>query len=567
MTVDSLTAISKRVDGVDIQRLSSRALTTLGGTVQGALTFVTQPVISMMNANIIMGVNIAKYMSITVFRHKPAIMNGYLSIPSVEVRGDIIVDGLVNGKKFPDDYIIKSDKTIDFGYQWYKEVHFESLNLGPQGRVDSLLPDNLVTLHTPQTITGVKKFAQGVYIEGDLDITSKVIDGIDMVELSNYLTNIKSESWKFDVVFKQFVSAPSVFCTGTLNGLDWTSFINDIVYDDVPSIVINSSKIFRNGLTIEKAIFHRTFNGESFSNLANVATMDKQQVITGGKTFLNNVAFNSVTTQLVAGVDLKEMAQRAVYLNKVGQTVYGIKTFTETLSVKDLVVTGSIKNLDIYKIVRKSNDQTFTVPQSLRYANFSDLDVMRIHMPQEHTINGVDINSLNMKRVSLSAPGYYSGVLTIEGSVSSHAALTVNTINGYWANQLANNFVLKEESSVITGNVKFTALTVDGPVTTHNQTGANNLNITDISLKAIRLMDNVMMTGGATWDDLVFQRDVSVRSLVSGVNLQQLSRNVVYLDQASSHVITGERLWTSSVFFCSVLVYLDTLKFIIIPST
>ncbi|XP_063858526.1 uncharacterized protein LOC135099850 isoform X1 [Scylla paramamosain] len=544
VTVDALTAISKKVDEVDIQRLRSRALTTLGGTIQGSLSFVSPPAISTLNANKIMGVNIAKFMSTTVFRHKPAIMSGRLAIPSVEVRGDVVVDGLINGKKFPDDYVINTGRTIDFGVQWYKEVHFRSLSLGPQCRVDGLLPSSLVTLHTPQTITGLKRFAGGVYIEGDLDIPSKIIDGINMDELNNYLTNIKSGSWKFDVVFEQFVSAPSVFCSGTLNGLDWASFMNDIVYDDVPSVLINSTKIFSNGLTVEEAIFHKTFNGENFSNLVNIAALNNDtsnQVITGGKTFLNDVAFESMTTQLVAGIDLKEMANRAVYLNKVGQTVYGIKTFTETLSVEDLVVTGNIKNLDIDKIVRKSIDQVFTVPQSLRHANFSDMEVISINMAQGHTINGVDIALLNMRRVSLTSPGYYPGVLTIEGSMLSHAALTVGIINGYRADQLTSNLVMKDQFTVITGNVKFTALTVDGPVTTHNQTGANGHNITDISLRAIHLSDDVMITGDATWGDLVFQRDVAVEGLVNGVNLRKLSHDVVYLDQTSSHIITGKK--------------------------
>ncbi|MPC35934.1 hypothetical protein E2C01_029373 [Portunus trituberculatus] len=541
--VDALTTNSKKVDEVDIQRLRSRALTTLGGTIQGSLSFVNSPVIGSLNANKIMGVNVAKFMSTTVFRHKPAIISGRLSVPSVEVRGDVLVDGLVNGKTFPDDYVINTGKTINFGFQWFQEVHFRKLSLGPQCRVDGLLPSSLVTLHTPQTITGLKRFTGGVYIEGDLDIPSKMIDGINMDELSNYLTNIKSGSWKFDVVFEQFVSAPSVFCSGSLNSLDWVSFMNDIVYDDVPSVMINSTKIFRNGLTVEEATFHKTFNGESFNNLVNTAALNNNvnnRVITGGKTFLNDVAFDSLTTQLVAGIDLNEMANRAVYLNKLGQTVDGVKTFTEILSVEHLMVTGNIKNLDIDKIVRKSTNQIFTVPQSLRHANFSDMEVISIQMAQGHTINGVNIPLLNMKRVSLASPGYYQGVLTIEGSVLSHAALTVGTINGYRADQLTSNLVMKDQFTVITSNVKFTALTVDGPVTTHNQTGANGLNITDISQKAIHLSDDVMITGDATWGDLVFQRDVAVEGLVSGVHLLELSQNVVYLDQ-STYVITGKK--------------------------
>lgn len=540
--MDRLTAVSNMVDGVDIQRLSSRALTTLGGTVQGSLTFASPPNIGILKTNKIMGVDLRKFMATTVFRHKPAIASGRLVIPSVNVRGDLVVAGLINGKKFPDNYVINGGETINFGSQWFQQVRVDSLELGPLGRVDGLLPSDMVTLHTPQTISGLKKFARGVYIEGDLNINSKIIDRVNLDELNSSLTNIKSGSWKFDVVFEQFVTVPSVSCTGNLNGLDWAALVNDIVYDDVPSVVINSDKVFRSGLTADNVIFHNTFNGMGFSNLVKItADSSSVQVIPGEKRFVNNVTFESLTTQSIAGVDLKEIAQTALYLNKVGQVVTGTKTFEQTLRVEELVVTGSISSLDIDRIVRKSTDQVFTAPQSLLYANFSDLRVGSVHMAQDNTINGVDIPLLNRQRVSLTLPGYYSGVLTVEGSVMSHTTLTVDKINGHVANQLTSNLVMKDESSEISGYLKLATLSVDGPITTHNQTGANGLNISDINQKAIHLTDDIMMTGLATWSDMVFRRDVTVGGLVSDVELQKLSNDVVYLDQVSSQVITGKR--------------------------
>lgn len=543
--VDRLTAMSKVVDGVDIHRLSSHALTTLGGTVQGSLSFASPPDISILNASRIMGVNISKFMETTVFRHKLAMTRGRLVIPSVEVRGDVIVAGFINFKKFPENYVINRGTTIDFGSQWFQQVHFGSLNIDSLGLVDGILPPNIVTLHTPQTISGLKKFARGVYIERDLNIDSKIIDKVNLDEVNGSLANIKSRSWKFDVVFEQFVTVPSVSCTGNLNGLDWAVFVNDLVYDDVPSVVINSEKLFRSGLSIKNVTFHKTLNSESFSNLVKVTTdsssSDELQVVTGEKTFLKNVTFDSLITRLVGGVDVEKIAQTALYLNKVGQVVTGTKTVAQVLRVEELVVTGRISSLDIDQIVKKSKDQVFTAPQSLLYANFSELRVTSIHMAKENTINGVDISLLNRKRVSMTLPGYYSGVLTVEGSVMSHTTLTISKINGYVAHYLTGNLVMKDESSYISGYVKFTSLYVDGPITTHNQIGANGLNISDINQKAIHLTDDIMITGSATWDEMVFRQDVAVRGLVSGVELQRLSDNVVYLDQVSSQIITGKR--------------------------
>lgn len=543
--IDNLTTMSKLVDGIDIQRLSSRALTTLGGTVLGSLSFASTPDINILNTNRVMGVNISRFMEATVFKNKPVIASGRLFIPSIEVRGDLAVAGFINSKKFPDGYVINGDKTINFGSQSFQQVRFGNLNIGPQGHVDGILPSNMVTLHTPQFISGIKKFARGVYIEGDLNISSKLIDRVNLDELNSSLVDIKSGSWKFDIIFEQFVTVPLVSCAGNLNGLDWSVFVNDIVYDDVPSVVVYSGKVFRSGLNTDSVIFHNTFNGESFSKLVKMTTYSKGsgelQFIIGEKTFLTNITFESLNTQLVAGINVTEMAQTALYLNKVGQVVTGTKTFDQVLRMENLTITERISSLDIDKIVIKSTSQVFTAPQTLFYASFNDLRAISIHMAQENTINEVDISLLNRKRVSITLPGYYSGVLTVEGSVMSHTTLNVGKINEHKGNELTSNLVMKDESSDISGYVKFIYLSVDRPITTHNQTGANGLNISDINRKAIHLTDDIMMTESATWEDLVFRSDVGVRGLISGVELQRLSNNVVYLDEVSTQIITGKR--------------------------
>ncbi|XP_071539560.1 uncharacterized protein [Panulirus ornatus] len=542
--VNEMTAVSGLVDGVNIEYLQTNALTTHGGTILGSLVFTNSLKIHTLEAKSIMGVNTAHFMSTTVFRNQPAVMSGSLVVPSVDIKEDLFVEGTINGNRFPQDYPLQTDTTINFGAKKFANVYFGSVAVGPNFLVDGLPLDKLVTLHTPQVITGGKVFAQGVFIEGDLDVTSKLIDGVNLDELNASLSYMNTSDWKFDVIFEKDVHAPSIAFGGKLNGLDWNYLANDIVYDDETSVTISSVKTFKAGLTITDAIFKNTFNGESFSNLV---TTSSDEIITGEKAFLNDVTFGSLTVDLLAGIDLETLVESAVYLNRDGQVVRGKKTFTNTLATKVLDITENIRNVDFHNVVTKSTDQVFTAPQSLRFAAFNDLEVKSIDMIPGATVNTVDISLLNSKHVSLTSNSYHSGVLTVEGPVVVEGPLSVGTINGYDLYFLTQNLVLNDESSVITGDVTFLAMTVNGPITTSNSVGANGLNISDIDYHAVKLAGNTEMTGGATWGDLFFNGDVEVGGLVNGIDLRKLNEDIVYKDSNNIQIITGKKTFEAGL--------------------
>nr|XP_045624878.1 uncharacterized protein LOC123774561 [Procambarus clarkii] len=545
LSASDIVAVSKFVDGVDLDRLNTSALTTSGGTVKSSLVFSNSLTLHTLQARFIMGVDTDLFMSTTVFKHRTSAMRGTLVIPSgVDINGDLVVEGKINGQNFPKDFPLQTDSTINFGAKRFANVFFDTLRVGTQCLVDGLSLHKLVTLHTPQTITGQKTFAQGVYIKGDLDITSKIIDGVNLDELNASLSYIGSSEWEFDVVFNKAVQAPSLSFGGRLNNLDWATFARDIVYDDETSVVIASKKNFKLGLTISNAIFQNTFNGVSFGSLV---TLSSTQNIYGKKVFANDVTFGSLTVDLLDGVDLEQLARTAVYLNKEGQVVTGKKTFTSLLTTKALDVTGRIENFDIRNLVTKNTDQTFTAAQSFRSVVFSDLQAVSIDLPAGYTINTIDIANLEKSRVSLTSPSVHSGVLTVQGPVTVLGQLSVDTINGYDINLIMNNLVMKDESSVITGDITFVDLTVQGPITTLDLAGANGLNISSIDHNAVKVTGNVEMSGAVTWGPVVLQRDVSVEGLVNGIPLFNLSQDVVYRDAKNLQVITGKKTFEAGI--------------------
>ncbi|KAK3859921.1 hypothetical protein Pcinc_033995 [Petrolisthes cinctipes] len=543
--VNSLTTSSKQINGVNIERLATSTLTTQGGTILGSLVFTSSFSVNTLTATTIMGVNVEEYMSTTVFLNRPAILQGMLVASMVKIQGDLSVQGLINGKNFPSDYPLRTDSKISFHTKKFRSVSVERLTAGPNCLVDGLPLEKLVTLHTPQVITGYKTFAQGVYIEGNLDITSKIIDGVNLDHLNASLGQIGTSDFKFDVVFKEEVRVPSLTYGGTLNGIDFTTLLKDIVYSDEP-IVISSNKIFRNGVSITNASFHSTLNGASFSNLvttSNIAT----GVITGSKVFAKDVVFRDITVGSLDGVDLDDLIRTAVYLNKPGQVVYGTKVLTQTLKTRELVVTGRLGDVDFTKIVTKSTDQTFIVTQSLRSANFTDLMTVELQMPAGATVNGIDLTSLYSRRVSLTSPGFYTGTLSVKGPVSVLNSLTVGYINGRPATSLANDFVMRDEHSVLTGQLTFANLAIHGPITTQNLAGANGFNITDIDLHALKVTENNVISGSLEWGNITFHGDIGVAGLVDGIHLQQLSQDVVLRNSTTVQIITGEKRFEGGI--------------------
>ncbi|XP_047496970.1 uncharacterized protein LOC125044378 [Penaeus chinensis] len=286
-------------------------------------------------------------------------------------------------------------------------------------------------------------------------------------------------------------------------------------------------------------MFMATFNGLSFEEFV---TTNDAKTISGVKTFNKPVTFFSSldVTGLVDSVDLKQLFDSALYLDKAGQVVTGKKTFTGPVSAGELDVQGQVSGVDFNKVLANNGDQTFTVPQKFAAASFGALDTNQIDLSDGFTINGIDISVLDGVRMSRKNPTPHQGVLTVNGMVSVIGSFNAVNIDGHNVAQLKNNIVTDDADSTISSDLSFGILTVKGSVSTANKAGANGRNISRIHENAVLLGGNNAMTGSVTWGDLDLQGDVAVGGLVNGKDLQMVHNDAVYKD-ASSVQITGKK--------------------------
>lgn len=534
---DHMEVKTNTVSGVDLERLYRKTMRTSGGTLLGSLAFSSQVTIGNLHATEMMGVNTANFMSTTVFKDRRATMRGRLTVPAMHIDKNLTVDGNINGDSFPSHFPVKGSSPLHFGAKRFSSVQFGSVTLEDGATVDGLDVNRLVTLNTQQYITGKKIFSQGVDITGNLDITTAIIDGVNLDQLAGRLSLSDLPVWKFDVNFTKPVHTQSLQCQGTVNGLNFTDLAADLVYTDQSSAFITGNKHFTKSLTVSDATFTSTFNGEGFDDLV---TRNGAHSFTGPVVLKNNVFFESLTVNgTVDGVDLGLLASSAFYLDRPEQVVKGRKIFRKSVTAGGLDITGTINNLDFSNVVTKSGVQNFTAPQILHSATFGAVKVHEIQMSDGFTVNGVDISELAKRRVRLNSADDYNGVLTVLGTVSALGSLSAVYINNQNIQQLKENIVTDDTSSTISGNVILSHLHVDQSITTAGMVGANGINISNINTHAVKLDSDNNLSGYITWGDMILLGDVDVGGLVNGVDLAQLHADAVYKDTAALQVITG----------------------------
>lgn len=532
--------ISGLVDGVAIDHLYNSALRLTGGQLAGTIEFDSDLLTDYLEATQMMGIDVVDLFNSTVFRDEHSVMSGRLIVPQEVTIERNLYAGDINSKEFPGNYPLKtSDQPLVFNNQKnFANVIIEQVTFGAQGLVDGIAPDRFVTRTTKQHITGKKIFAQGVDIEGDLDITSKIIDGVNLDELFALQgTRLTLANSPLNVIFTKPVRMPEIIYDGKLNGMDFSAIAADLVYTNDDTVRIPGDKKFHRGLSVSEAEFTRTFNGERLESLV---TSDTEQEISGQKTFETDVAFDNLIVELVDGVDLIKLFNSALYLNKSDQVVTGVKVFTNDVTAGSLSVKGKVKGINFRNVVTRGGSQTFTAPQTLRQANFSSLKTHMIELSDGFTVNGVDLSELAKKRVPLREAVTHTGALVVDGPVTVIGTLTADNINGYNTIQLKESIVTGNADSVIEGPVILSSLNVQGSVTTKEKVGGSGLNISAIAEGAVKLAGNNKFTDAVAFDTVELRGDVAVKGLVDGVDLEQLQHDAVFTDLDHLQTVAGE---------------------------
>nr|XP_053633036.1 uncharacterized protein LOC128688997 [Cherax quadricarinatus] len=539
LTVKDNVNVIKTESGMDLDRLFNKTLKISGGTLLGSVYFLREVTVGSLKAKEMMGINVDEFMSETVFKNSFASITGLLAVPSLVTKTALTVNGNINGASFPSHFPLRTDSTHSFGAKSFSSLQFGSVTLNDGATVDGLDVSQLVTLNSQQQITGKKTFMKGVNIKGNLDISTAIIDGVNLNLLTRGISLSELTNWKFNLEFKKPVHISSLHCRGKVNGIDFANIAEDIIYTDASSAVISGRKKFAYPLTISDSAFENSFNNEKFDDLVNLSG---NNTFGGNLAFKNDVHFDSLTvTGNVDGVDLANLASAAVYLDKEGQVVQGKLVFTKRTSAAGLEASGKINDVDFLKVLRKTGMQNFSAVQVLKSATFDYVRTYAIEMSEGATVNTIDLSELAKNRIKLNSADSFNGTLNIEGRVTILGALSAVYMNGFDIQQLKDNIVTDKVSCTVSGNVIFSTLNVDQSVTTTGKVGANGLNINIINANAARLYSDNFLSGSIAWSNLVLLGNVTVGGLVNGADLRRIAADAVYKNIPTVQIITGRK--------------------------
>ncbi|XP_050714073.1 uncharacterized protein LOC126997069 isoform X2 [Eriocheir sinensis] len=545
LVAGSVEVASGLVGGVDLARLYNHTLLVTGGEVAGSLHFTTDLTVDELDAGFMMGVDMRRLAEDVVYRDEDAVLMGKLTIgQTVTVEGDMTT-GTINGRKFPDDYAVKIGtsplvftKEVSFGH-----VTFGELSFGPQGVVDGIAPHRLVTKTGDQTVQGRKVFSAGVDINGHLDISTKLLDGVNLDDLFSRGGRPSSipTDWRFNLICRSDVTIHRLVTQGTVNGVDLSALAQDLVYKNEQQVRITGRKVFLKGLTVTNAIFKGGFNGV---DLGSLVTTDTDLTVSGVFTFTRDVSFRTLVANRVDGVHLSALFANALYLNKAGQVITGRKVFLRPVVVGSLAIKGSLKGIDFSNLVTKSGNQTFTAPQVFNSADFAFLSTNSIQMAQGLKINGVDLSELARRRVPLREPVSHTATLTIEGLLEVAGTASIEILNGVNLDELLSTVVTDDGDYTIDGPVSLSTLRVLGSVTTQGGVGGSGVSLRDVASNAISLSANNQISGLLSFMRVEVRGEVGVDGLVEGVHLGRLHQDAVYVDVQSLQTITGAKMFS-----------------------
>lgn len=541
LVAGAVEVVSGMVSQANLARLYNHTLMVSGGEVSGSLHFTTDLTVDELDAGVMMGVNMMRLAEDVVYKDEDAVLMGKLSVgQTLTVEGDMTT-GTVNGRRFPDDYAVKTGSStlmftseVSFGH-----VTFRELSFGPQGVVDGIAPHRLITRTGDQTISGRKVFAAGVDVSGHLDIVTKILDGVNLDDLFSRGGRPSSipVDWRFNLLVKSDVTIQRLLTQGTVNGVDLSALAQDLIYKNEQHVRITGRKVFLKGLTVTSAIFQGGFNGVDINSLV---TTDTELVVNGVFTFTRDVSFRTLVASRVDGVHLSALLANALFLNKAGQVVTGRKVFLRPVVVGSLVLKGRLQGVDFSNLVTKSGNQTFTAPQVFNNANFAFLSTSSIQMAQGLKINGVDLSELGRRRVSLREPVSHTATLTIEGPLEVAGTASIEILNGVNLDELLSTVVTDEGDYTIDGPVSFSSLRVLGSVTTQGGVGGSGVSLREVASNAIKLSANNQIAGHLSFTRVEVQGEVKVDRLVEGVHLQRLHEDAVYVDVQGRQTITGK---------------------------
>ncbi|CAL4058714.1 unnamed protein product, partial [Meganyctiphanes norvegica] len=532
------------VDGININIFLFNTLTNIGPvTIQGSLEILGHFTVTVnTEATTVMNVNFNQYLLDVVYLVNPADITGALTFNSlVTIYGSMNVYNFINGKVFPDEFLIQGPK-VNFLNAFFQFAIFNEIDV--LGYVDTVKVSHLVTITTNQVIKDIKKFKLGIHVKNDIHLQTGLIDGFNITAYRPSTTVLSYNTF----TFLQHVTVDILAYTELFNRINLKAVTEDFVYTDEGSVQINSVKHFSKGLIALNVNLQSTLNGQGLHTFVKT---NSRQSIYGHKILRRESIFSRLIVEGdVDGVHLLSLIDNAVYLNRRNQVITGVKRFTKNIVTTRIKVQNSINDIVWTRFVTLTRSFTFNSHQIFNHVISSTVNLKHIVCNVGVKIATIDISEYVRLRVLLDGSNQNIGTIIVAGQVSASlvTAVTVNHVN---MNIFLSNLCYKYENIVISSSseIRFKYLNVVGLLTTINSNGANGISLALLAQNAVYLyMDNTFNVD-SFWVKILAD-DITVYGMIDGIHIKALAYDAVYIYDGLSpcieegcNIISGKKIF------------------------
>ncbi|XP_045619981.2 uncharacterized protein [Procambarus clarkii] len=471
------TLFADYINGYNVRDLKTSLVTDrFDSTIDGPVTFDSLVVEGSVMTKGRVGANGLSISAIAAAAAELAannVFSGNVTFSSMDLRGDVGVEGLVAGVdlnllQYDAVYTDQQDLQVITGTKIFESGFTVKGNMNTNTTNGVDLSTRLFTLHTDQVITAPYSFTnvvaeKNVYLQG-------YFNNIDLKRLASGALTSDDKFATGNIQFTNSVMVKHLQILKSLNGVDVQARLDDAVRLQETKVAITGLKTFMVNTRLKslQVEYLNSVNLDAF--LARVVSRNTARNMSGSVTVRGTVSAPWVVAQrlsvtgTIGGVDYKRLKASVVYLSR------DQKVNSELVFVNGISVVGNLEAvlLNSYNVAQEY--LTTSTDQNMKFsATFGNIRTTYISVAGK-------VNSFNLTReeanTMLSVGGQtVTGAMTVSGTLVVAGNLQVGgRIGRQVAVKLADQAILLDRNTVISGGVKFTSL-----LTTENLTSTTEV--------------------------------------------------------------------------------------------
>ncbi|XP_072171119.1 uncharacterized protein [Diadema setosum] len=412
LTVQDNLVITGTIDDVDVSYVNDNAVFVTGNqNIAGVKTFQAATTFSDVVFNgLVDGISLPSFFTDVLTQGTTQTVVG-----QVDFSANVIIETNLNVADNINGYVVEymwanSAKLTDTTYS--VQLHFGSVesndDISVSGTVDGVMinRDAVLADKEGQVVTGKKTFKTDVSFGEDVAVT--VVNGVDILDLSqNAVKNTGTQSITTGKTFTGGITInDDLTVTGTVDGVDVSDLASRAVVTS--SAVENAvqtvtAAVTLSTVTAEQDVLYtgtlqsvniQTLNSAYFSRTASSQTITGDKRYTGLVTVATGGTLDVDSLVLDGTLESEDMDAfyQAVWTNGAGDTVYGVKTFQECVTIEgNLDVDGTVDGVDISGDAMVSNQGNLITGFKTFSADLT-IDSQNLDFDNNIQIDGVDVS-------------------------------------------------------------------------------------------------------------------------------------------------------------------------------